>query len=192
MSGSDGVSESDGVSASEGAHAQLGSLVRSHGDRLLGFAYQLTHDRGSAQDVVQEALTRLLDHARRRPLAPDNWAAYTRQAVLNEFLRRNRRFASREIVRADFADRAQAGSFEAAVAEHDRVWAALAELPARQQAALVLRYYEDLPDRSIAAALDCREATVRSLVSRGLSALRTGTLNIDRHARAADKEGTPS
>jgi DNA-directed RNA polymerase specialized sigma24 family protein len=36
----------------------------------------------------------------------------------------------------------------------------------------VLRYYHDLSDADIAAALECREGTVRSLISRGLSALR--------------------
>ena len=41
------------------------------------------------------------------------------------------------------------------------------------RSALVLRYFEDLPDPTIAELLRCRPATVRSLVSRGLEALRT-------------------
>jgi DNA-directed RNA polymerase specialized sigma24 family protein len=45
-------------------------------------------------------------------------------------------------------------------------------LPAKQRAAIVLRYYEDLPETRIAEALRCRPATVRSLISRGLAALR--------------------
>ena len=45
-------------------------------------------------------------------------------------------------------------------------------LSARQRAALVLRYYEDLPDHQIAALLGCREASVRTLASRGLAVLR--------------------
>jgi RNA polymerase sigma factor (sigma-70 family) len=49
---------------------------------------------------------------------------------------------------------------------------ALGRLPYRQRAALVLRYYEDRPDHEIAEVLGCRPATVRSLVHRGLEALR--------------------
>jgi RNA polymerase sigma factor (sigma-70 family) len=50
--------------------------------------------------------------------------------------------------------------------------AALATLPYRQRAALVLRYYADLPDAEIAVALACRPGTVGSLVHRGLERLR--------------------
>jgi DNA-directed RNA polymerase specialized sigma24 family protein len=49
---------------------------------------------------------------------------------------------------------------------------ALAALPYRQRAALVLRFYEDRTEAEIAAALGCRPATVRSLVFRGLETLR--------------------
>ena len=50
---------------------------------------------------------------------------------------------------------------------------ALLSLPQRQRAAIVLRYYEDLHESEIADLLRCRPATVRSLVARGLEALRT-------------------
>ena len=54
----------------------------------------------------------------------------------------------------------------------DELEDALAALPARQRAAVVLRFYGDLPDADIARALRCREGTVRSLVSRALADLR--------------------
>lgn len=54
----------------------------------------------------------------------------------------------------------------------DVLGAALATLPYRQRAALVLRYYSDLPDAEIAVALGCRPGTVASLVHRGLERLR--------------------
>lgn len=53
-----------------------------------------------------------------------------------------------------------------------RLWDALLRLPYRQRAALVLRYYQDATEADIAAALDVRPATVRSLVHRGLAKLR--------------------
>ena len=49
----------------------------------------------------------------------------------------------------------------------------LQRLPARRRTAIVLRYLCDLPDAEIARILDCREATVRSLVHRGLADLRS-------------------
>jgi RNA polymerase sigma factor (sigma-70 family) len=58
------------------------------------------------------------------------------------------------------------------LADRDQVWRLLRALPAKQRAAIVLRYYHDLSDADIAAALECREGTVRSLISRGLAALR--------------------
>ena len=48
----------------------------------------------------------------------------------------------------------------------------LGRLPYRQRAALVLRFYEDWSDDQIATLLGCRPATVRSLVHRGLDAMR--------------------
>ena len=179
------------MTAATDAHGRLTELIRADGDRLLAFAYQLTHERAAAQDVVQEAFARLLETSGRRTLAPDNWSAYTRQCVLNEFLRRNRRSAAGEVVRADFSDHPDralvAGDLAADVVERDRIWRELAQLPARQRAALVLRYYEDLPDRAIAGALRCREATVRSLVARGLSSLRAGSLAGDAEPEATDR-----
>jgi RNA polymerase sigma factor (sigma-70 family) len=52
------------------------------------------------------------------------------------------------------------------------MWRALALLPERQRAVLVLRYYIDLPDREIASLLDATEGTVRSLAARAFAALR--------------------
>ena len=58
-------------------------------------------------------------------------------------------------------------------AEHNQVWALCATLPAKQRAAVVLRYYEDLPDAEIAEILACSPATVRSQIHRALASLRT-------------------
>ena len=61
---------------------------------------------------------------------------------------------------------------EPAIAEHDELFDALAALPWRQQAALVLRFHVDLSDADIAVALDCRQSTVRSIIRRALASLR--------------------
>lgn len=60
----------------------------------------------------------------------------------------------------------------AAVDERTRLEAALASLPARQRAAVVLRYYQDLSERHVAEALGCPVGTARSLTVRGVARLR--------------------
>lgn len=54
----------------------------------------------------------------------------------------------------------------------DELWDALNRLPYRRRAAIVLRFYEDLPDSEIASMLGCRQATVRTAIHRGLAQLR--------------------
>jgi RNA polymerase sigma-70 factor (sigma-E family) len=150
----------------------LRDLVADSGDRLLRVAYQLTHDRGAAQDLVQEALLRVYRSARRRGHAPEDWYAYLRRAVINEYVRTRRLRSSTEVVTNMMPERPTAGSLEDRTADQAQLWAALGALSERQRAVLVLRYYEDLADHEIAALLGCREASVRSLARRGLAAMR--------------------
>jgi RNA polymerase sigma factor (sigma-70 family) len=56
--------------------------------------------------------------------------------------------------------------------ELDEMWAALGRLTPRRRAALVLRYYADLPVDEVAATLGCRVATAKSLIQRALRQLR--------------------
>jgi RNA polymerase sigma factor (sigma-70 family) len=56
--------------------------------------------------------------------------------------------------------------------EMDDTWSVLAELPPRQRAAIVLRFYEDLPVDEIARLLSCRPGTVKSSIHRGLARLK--------------------
>jgi len=134
-------------------------------------AYLLTGERALAEDLVQEAFVRFVArlHFLRDRGAVD---AYLRQTVVN--LAKNH-FRRRAVERA-FLER-QAGQrqpehVEVDISTHQAMRAALLELPIRQRAALVLRYYEDLPEARIADILRCRPSTVRTLVSRGLRALR--------------------
>jgi RNA polymerase sigma-70 factor (sigma-E family) len=151
---------------------RLADLVAQCGDRLLRVAYQLTHDRAAAQDLVQEALLSVYDSARRRRSAPEDWYAYLRRAVVNEYVRTRRLRSSTEIVTDMVPERPVAHVPENQIADRAELWTALGALSARQRAVLVLRYYEDLADHEIAALLGCRSATVRSLASRGLDVLR--------------------
>jgi RNA polymerase sigma-70 factor (sigma-E family) len=150
----------------------LTELVAQSGDRLLRVAYQLTHDRAAAQDLVQEALLRVYGSVRRRGGTPEDWYAYLRRAVINEYVRTRRLRSSTEVVTDMVPERPAAGGLEDRAADRAELWGALGALSERQRAVLVLRYYEGLADREIAVLLGCREASVRSLASRGLTAMR--------------------
>lgn len=153
----------------------LGSLVAGSGDRLLRVAYQLTHDRAAAQDLVQEAIVRVYGSMRRRRRSPDDLYAYLRRAVLNEFLRTRRLRSSTELVTNSIPVAVVPGG-EDAVLDRAALWGRLAELSERQRAVLVLRHYEQLTDPEIAEVLGCRQSTVRSLAMRGLAALRSAAV----------------
>jgi RNA polymerase sigma-70 factor (sigma-E family) len=147
-------------------------FVRTHTPALSRTAYLLTGSRASAEDLVQETFVRLY---RRKEwlLAADAPVAYARRALTNQFVNDRRRAASREIVLADVPESGRAhGDHAGALANRDALWQLLATLPERQRAAIVLRFYEDLPDEEIAAAIEARVGTVRSLISRGLATLR--------------------
>ena len=120
-------------------------LVEHCGDRLLRVAYQLTHDAAAAQDLVQEALLRVYQSVRHRGLAPEDWYAYMRRAVINEYVRTCRLRSSTEIVTDAVPERPAAGCLEDRAADQAELWAALAALSERQRAVLVLRYYEAWP-----------------------------------------------
>lgn len=70
------------------------------------------------------------------------------------------------------ADRHLPRTVEHAVNHPDEMWDALAQLDPRRRAAVVLRFYEDLPDGEIAVLLGCRPATVRTLIHRAMRDLR--------------------
>ena len=140
------------------------ALYREHYPAVVRLAFLLTGSNETAEDVAQDVFVR----TRRRLPGLDHPASYLRAAVVNacRSLHRRDRLARRLL--------APAAEPEALVlpSELAELRDALAALPARQRAAVVLRYFCDLPDGEIARALDCRPATVRSLVRRGLAQLR--------------------
>jgi RNA polymerase sigma-70 factor (sigma-E family) len=151
--------------------ADFAVFVRAQMPSLSRTAYLLTGSTASAQDLVQDTLLRLYQR-RDWVLAADVPLAYARRALANQFVNDRRKPARREIILADVPERHAAPDGSHAVVERDAMWRLLATLPDRQRAALVLRFYDDLPDAEIAEALGARIGTVRSLISRALSALR--------------------
>jgi RNA polymerase sigma-70 factor (sigma-E family) len=154
-----------------GPDRALEQLMADDGDRLLRFAFQLTHDRQTAEDVVQDALVAIFRSWRRRMPVVEHVYAYARRAVINEFLQRQRVRSGTELVVSSTLDAATV-AFADAVLDRDALWRAVEALPPRQRAVIVLRHYEDLSDADIAHVLGIRAVTVRSLAHRALAALR--------------------
>jgi RNA polymerase sigma factor (sigma-70 family) len=103
---------------------------------------------------------------------PEAFPAYLRKTVVN--LSRMH-FRRRKVERTYLERQGTQPAIqveEPDIAEYDAMKHALLRLPERQRAALVLRFYEDLSERDTAEALGCRPGTVKSLVSRGLRAIR--------------------
>jgi RNA polymerase sigma-70 factor (sigma-E family) len=129
--------------------------------------YLLCGDWHQADDLTQIALTRLYRHwGRVRHM--DNPDGYAHTTLVNAFLAERRSPWRRVLLQAP-------EERETAVPNLDAVFdvrEALAALPPRQRATVVLRYYCDLSVEQTAQALDCSVGNVKSQTSRGLDALR--------------------
>jgi RNA polymerase sigma-70 factor (sigma-E family) len=147
-------------------------FVREHTPTLYRTAFLLTGNRYEAEELVQDTLTRLFPKWD-RVMAADNPIAYVQRCVGNRAVSRRRAPAARAESRWELPERWDGSDVGETVAVSRTVWQLLGTLPTKQRAALVLRYFYDLPEADVAAALGCRPTTVRSLVSRGIAAMRT-------------------
>lgn len=145
--------------------------VALRGAALVRLARLLTGDDHRAEDLVQDVLARTFTRWRRiaRVDRPD---VYVRRMLVNANSSWWRRRASGEVAVASVADQGTAADIGAESAERDAMWRLITTLPDRQRAVVVLRYYEDLDDTTIAEILDCSPATVRTHAMRALAALR--------------------
>jgi RNA polymerase sigma-70 factor (sigma-E family) len=144
-------------------------FVAENADSLVRTAYLMVGDLHEAEDLVQEALFKVASKWP-RVSRMDSPVAYARRIVVNQALHGSSRRSRR---RAELGTGPPAETAAAAVQLeiHDELFDALVELPPRQRAALVLRYFLDLPEAEVAAALGCSLGTVKSSTSRGLKRL---------------------
>lgn len=133
-------------------------------------AFLLCQDWNQADDLAQSAMTRLYAQWP-RARSFDNLDGYLRRILLNCFLDETRRPWWRRLVSHEDADVHPAAPEIDLDASLD-LRNALAALPPRQRATIVLRYYCDLSVEQTAAELQCSQGTVKSNTSRGLTALR--------------------
>nr|WP_246221096.1 SigE family RNA polymerase sigma factor [Phytoactinopolyspora mesophila] len=149
---------------------------------LLRTAYLLCGEWHLAEDLVQDTLAKLYV-AWRRVQRRDEVDAYARKALLNTYIDSRRRPWRREhttdTTRHDASTAALNGSGgsgdpadQGDPGMRRQLLDALADVPPRQRAVLVLRFWEDLSVEQVADLLNCRTGTVKSQTARGLDRLR--------------------
>ena len=154
---------------SQGRDAEYTEYVAARLSSLRRLAAVLCGDWQRADDLVQATLTKLYVHWGRAREA-SHADAYARAVLVREFIHERRSgWARRVTLRGGLPDA------PAAAVDYDSVLdlrAAVAALPARQRATLVLRFYCDLTVDQCAEVLGCSPGTVKSQTARALEAVR--------------------
>jgi RNA polymerase sigma-70 factor (sigma-E family) len=148
---------------------EFGEFVVAYGAKLSRTAYLLTAgDHFAAEELLQSALAKTAVHWR-RVAEGGSPAAYVRRAMVNErisWARRRRAYSVAAVPEQRVADPADR------TADRLTLAAALAALPPRQRAAVVLRFYEDMSEADTAEAMGCSVGTVKSQTHDALRRLR--------------------
>lgn len=151
----------------------MAELYAAHAPYALRLAYLLSGNRELARDLVQEAFTKIL--GRFGDLrGPEAFQAYLRTTIINL----SRKHFHRRVQERSFLQRESRSSIDRStqlpnVEEQNEMWMLLQQLPHRQRAAIVLRYYDDLSEAQTADALGCSVGAAKQLVSRGMETLRS-------------------
>ena len=146
------------------------AFVAAHGDRLQRFGCLLTGDASAAQDLVQSSLLQAMRHW--NGIKDRNSAeAYVRRTMVNKQRSLWRRRSGNELLPGHLPDRAQPDE-TTNVDDRDALGRALAMLPLRQRATVILRFYEDMSEAQVASLLGCSTGTVKSQTSKALMKLR--------------------
>ncbi|SCE81411.1 RNA polymerase sigma-70 factor, sigma-E family [Micromonospora coriariae] len=145
-------------------------FVAARSAALLRTAYLLTGDWATAEDLLQTALTKTY-LAWKRLGGIEAVEPYARRVMVNTSTSWWRRRWHGERPTEVLPERAGVDEIEQQL-DRDLLWRHLRELPNRQRAVLVLRYYEDMSEAQTAAMLNISPGTVKSQASRALSTLR--------------------
>jgi RNA polymerase sigma-70 factor (sigma-E family) len=157
------------LALSRGRDAEYTEYVAARLSSLRRLAGALCQDWDRADDLVQATLTKLYVHWGRVRAAthPD---AYARAVLVREFTRERRSVWVRRVsLSGTVSDCPAAGADQDAVLD---LRAAVAALPPRQRATLVLRFYCDLNVDQAAGVLGCSPGTVKSQTAKALTAVR--------------------
>jgi len=160
------------------------ALLHRHGPEMLRLAQRITNDPGLAEDVCQETLLQIRQHAgkfrpppaEQAPLAARTWIMRIAYHVALKLLRTRRRAAARE-VREEVVARSRAagpGPLERAVSreEAQALRHEVEALPESLRLPVMLHFYGEMDYPELSAALECSQATARQRVHRGVDRLR--------------------
>jgi RNA polymerase sigma-70 factor (sigma-E family) len=153
------------------AVADLESFLAERGKPLLRTAILLTGSREAGEDLLQAALERLLGHWRTIEGSPEGYLRRTLYHLATDGWRRQRAWRKQLTLLQSTADLA-AEDRTAQVDLRDALVRLLVQLPPRQRAVIVARYWEQLSEAETAQILGCSVGTVKSATSRGLDRLR--------------------
>jgi RNA polymerase sigma-70 factor (sigma-E family) len=156
-------------------------FVAGRSGALLRTAYLMTGDRGLAEDLVQSALAKAYV-AWGRVQSADSPDAYVHRILINSGLRARGRHRVTEVFSAHPPE-VPAPDITARVDERQRLAAVVTGLPPRQRAVVVLRYFDDLSEVSVAEILGCSVGTVKSQASKALAKLRLALAEIPEEVR---------
>ncbi|MGA9161976.1 MAG: sigma-70 family RNA polymerase sigma factor [Actinomycetota bacterium] len=158
-------------SAEAATSGRLEELYVAHAPAALRFAYYLCGDREQSRDLVQDAFVRVAGrfaHLRK----PDVFGTYLRKTIFNVHTSRLRRLRLERDYLAREGRQVRPSHTDADPTERDEVWQAILQLPPRQRAAIVLRFYEDLSERESAEIVGCSVGALNQLVARATATLR--------------------
>jgi RNA polymerase sigma-70 factor (sigma-E family) len=151
---------------------RLGELYRRHAPGGLRLAFLLTGNRAIAEDLLHDAFVRVAGRFRHLRF-PEAFDAYLRSTIVNLHISQLRRQRSERNYLERERGRHPVVEAVFHVTLQGELWEALMSLPARQRAAVVLRYYEDLSEREAADVMGCSLEALRSAVARGMRTLRS-------------------
>jgi len=169
--------DSSWAAAGPTADQAMVRLYRRNFTALVRLATFLVRDTATAEEVVQDAFINM-HRGWHRLRDEENALAYLRQAVVNRArsVLRHRVIVERNAPKA-MPDLPSAEDGAISMFERSAVIAALRDLPGRQREALILRYYADLSEAEIAAAMGISKGSVKSHTARGMMALRAALEN---------------
>ncbi|WP_406329517.1 SigE family RNA polymerase sigma factor [Streptomyces sp. NBC_00203] len=151
------------------------SFVIGRWPRLMRTAFLLAGEQHAAEDLVQSTLEQVYV-AWRRVGAADDPEAYVRRVMINGHARKHRRKLKEFLAPKDDSglshELPDTGDRIAQADDRSALLKALAQLPARQREAVVLRYWEDLSESQVAEAMGCSVGAVKSNAAKGIAKLR--------------------
>ena len=145
--------------------------VSARGQELVRLGFTVSGDYQRAEDLAQIALMQAF-RSWRKVRKADDPHHYVRRILINAYLSMTRRRSYSEAPTAELDPHRTVPDHATDIVNSDDLWRALAALSARERVVLVLRYYQDLDDRTIADVLGIKPSSVRATASRALATLR--------------------